>query len=182
MSTPDTVPKKSSRIRKWVTPLTMGTFLLTAGTGLGLFFEAEWGFVKPLHEWLSLTLVLGGALHVFDHWKGIRNHLSSPWGKAFVLAGAAFLVLAFLPLGGKDGDLSKRDLGETLSRVPLATLAQARQIPLDTLQARLLAAGFPNAQATSTLEQLAGKDGHKQFEALQATFGTGHEEEEEDEH
>lgn len=181
MSTPETLPvKKSSRIRKWVTPLTMGAFLLTAATGLGLFFEVEGGFVKPIHEWFSLTLVLGGALHVFDHWKGIRNHLSSPWGKAFVAAGAAMLILGFLPLGGKEGHLSSRDLGETLSRVPLTTLAQAREIPLDTLQARLAAAGFPGAQATSTLEQLAGKDGHKQKQALQAAFGTGHDEADED--
>lgn len=183
MTSPEaTLPaKKSSRIRTWVTPLAMGAFLLTAGTGLGLFFEVDWGFVKPLHEWLSLTLVLGGALHVFDHWKGIRNHWSGTWGKAFVLGGAVFLVLGFLPLGGKETELSKRDLGKTLSRVPLATLAQAREIPLDSLQARLKVAGFPGAQGTSTLEQLAGKDGHKQYVALQAAFGAGHKAEEEDE-
>jgi len=184
MSTPETVPagKKLSAIRKWVTPLTMGTFLLTAGTGLGLFFEVRWGLVKPIHEWLSLTLVAGALLHVWDHRKSVLKHLSGTWGKAFVAAGAAILIASLIPFGGgkEGGELSSRALGETLERIPLAQLASARDLPVDSLVARLKAAGIPNASATSTLAQLAGSDRHLRMKALAAVVSGPQNEEDDD--
>lgn len=183
MSTPETAAavKKFSSIRKWVTPLTMGAFLLTAGTGLGLFFEVRWGLVKIIHEWLSLTLVAGALLHVWDHRKSVLKHLSGTWGKAFVAAGAALLIASLIPFGnGKGGQLSSRDLGETLERIPLAQLAAARNLPVDSLVARLNAAGIPNATATTTLAQLTAGDHRLKQHALTAVFAGPQKEEEDD--
>lgn len=162
MSTPETLPvKKSSRIRKWVTPLTMGAFLLTAATGLGLFFEVEGGFVKPIHEWFSLTLVLGGALHVFDHWKGIRNHLSSPWGKAFVAAGVAMLVVAVLPAPERTPWPSMAKMNDALGRATVAEVARLGNVPADSVLAGLKAGGCRPGTMQDTVAALCrdGKDG-----------------------
>ena len=172
--------KKSSRIRKWSTPLIMGAFLLTALTGLGLFFEVKWGAVKPLHEWLSLTLVLGGVLHGIDHWKGMRNHWAGTWGKAFVIGAALIAGFAFLPLGGKQEHPSGRAMEESLSRIPLSTLAMTRSLSVDSLQARLVKAGFASVTPASTVEQLAGNDRAKRNKALNALMKDSKGEEEED--
>lgn len=181
MNIQETAPKKFSRIRKWATPLTMGTFLLTAGTGLGLFFEVEWGLVKPIHEWLSLTLVAGGLLHVWDHRNSVLKHLSGTWGKAFLAGGAAILIASLIPFGGaKETHLSSRDLGETLERIPLAQLAQARDLPVDSLVARLSAAGVPNASPTSTLAQLTAGDRHLRMQALAAVVSGPQKEDDDD--
>ncbi|MEN9353136.1 MAG: hypothetical protein RL318_461 [Fibrobacterota bacterium] len=188
MITPESAPspKKFSSIRKWVTPLTMGTFLLTAGTGLGLFFEVEWGLVKPIHEWLSLTLLAGALLHLWDHRNSVLKHLSGTWGKAFVAAGALILIGALLPITGgeeeeEDEHRPNREIAQTLERIPLASLATARNVPVDSLVIRLNAAGIANATPSSTVEQLAGRDQHLKTKAMAAIFPGSKNEEEEDE-
>lgn len=39
--------------RNWATPLTIGSFLLMAVTGLLMFFHLDTGLNKAAHEWLG---------------------------------------------------------------------------------------------------------------------------------
>jgi Domain of unknown function (DUF4405) len=163
MNTPEAAPsgKKSSPIRKWVTPLTMGTFLLTVGTGLGLFFEVNWGFVKPIHEWLSLAFVAGGALHAVDHWKGISKHWSGWWGKSFVIAFALILGFSFLPLGKKEPWPSMQKMTDALGNASVQEVAKLAGVPTDSVTIRLARAGFAGATPATTILTACGgtKDG-----------------------
>ena len=43
--------------RNWVTPITAGAFLLVGVTGVLIFFPADSGANKFVHEWLSLVLL-----------------------------------------------------------------------------------------------------------------------------
>lgn len=47
-----------------VTPITAGAFLLSAVTGMLIFFHADSGAKKFVHEWLSWVLLAGAGLHV----------------------------------------------------------------------------------------------------------------------
>ena len=52
----------------------MGAFLLTAVTGVLLFFEAGVGMVHVAHEWLSWALVLGVFAHVATNWASFTTY------------------------------------------------------------------------------------------------------------
>jgi len=158
---PATPVKKASRMRKWATPLTMGAFLLAAGTGLGLFFEVRWGFVKPIHEWFSLALVAAGILHGMDHWKGISKHWSGWWGKGFVIAFALILGLAFLPGGKKEPWPSMQKMSNALGNASVQEVAKLAGVPTDSVTIRLARAGFAGATPATTILTACGgtKDG-----------------------
>lgn len=42
--------------RRWATKLTIGSFLLMAGTGILMFFELDQGVVLVVHQWSSWLL------------------------------------------------------------------------------------------------------------------------------
>ncbi|TNF37111.1 MAG: hypothetical protein EP329_03990 [Deltaproteobacteria bacterium] len=167
-------PQKRFRLRTWSTPLTVGAFVLTAGTGLGLFFGLHGGLVQVLHEWLSLAFVLGGLLHFLDHWKSVQVHWRRLRGKALMLAGVAALVIAFVPLGGDapGGRVSPQATIQTLARVPLPALAEARHEPLTDLKARLEAAGIDMGDGTGSLAEAVGSDRARLNQALAAVLSS----------
>lgn len=42
-----------NKLRAWVTPITIGSFLLIGVTGLLMFFKVPGGLIVIAHEWLS---------------------------------------------------------------------------------------------------------------------------------
>ncbi len=67
--------------RNWVTPVTAGAFLLSAVTGVLIFFHVETGANKFMHEWLGWVLLGGAALHVVANLGGLKSHLATVRGK-----------------------------------------------------------------------------------------------------
>ena len=53
------------KLRSWVTPITIGSFLLLGVTGLLMFFKVRGGLIVVAHEWLSPIFVVGACLHIF---------------------------------------------------------------------------------------------------------------------
>ena len=69
--------KNVSRMRKWATPITIGAFILSAATGIMLFFKLDLGLTKVVHEWLSWLLVAGTIFHVIANWRFMTSYLGS---------------------------------------------------------------------------------------------------------
>ena len=65
-------------IRKFATPLTMGAFLLSAVTGVLMFFHLDTGLNKAAHEWLSWAMVIGVALHIAVNYRAFSLYLKKP--------------------------------------------------------------------------------------------------------
>ncbi len=100
-----TLPASSKAItlsRQWVTPLLAGSFLLSAVTGILLFFKIHLGLIKPFHEWLSWILVIASVLHIILNYAPLCKTLTPRLGKIIVVIFALLTLGILLPLGGDD--------------------------------------------------------------------------------
>lgn len=157
--------------RDWATPLTIGAFLLSAVTGVLLFFHLDTGLNKAAHEWLGWAMVAGVALHAAANWKAFARHLGTGWGRALVGGFALLTALSFLPAGGGGGESPARLTMGAVSRAPIAALAPLVGQDAEALLQRLRAAGFPAENAQQSIVSLAGGDREAQGRALAAVFG-----------
>ncbi|MDD2465948.1 MAG: DUF4405 domain-containing protein [Desulfobulbus sp.] len=90
---------KQTLSRKWVTPFTLGAFLLSAVTGILLFFKVHSGLIKPTHEWLSWLLVIAAVLHIVLNYRPLLKTLTQPLGKTLMVIFVLLIGVSFLPLG-----------------------------------------------------------------------------------
>jgi hypothetical protein len=88
-------------LREWVTPLTIGSFIISAVTGIVIFFHIRIGLVRPAHEWLSWLLVLGGIIHIITNWKPFIRYSSKPISAGIIAVFLILCVLSFVPIGEK---------------------------------------------------------------------------------
>lgn len=158
--------------RNWVTPVTAGAFLLSAVTGVLIFFHADTGANKFVHEWLSWVLLGGVALHVLANLGGFKSHLATARGK--LLLGVFVLVLAvsFIPLGGTDDPPFMQPI-RSLSQAPLTTLAQVAKITPAQLRDRLVQAGLQPVSDEQSVSELVGPDMKQQMRVLGAILADG---------
>lgn len=119
------------RLRSWVTPITIGSFLLLGVTGLLMFFKVRGGLIVAAHEWLSPILVVSASLHIWLNWGAVRANLSRARGIAIVGLFAALLVFAITP--GKEVEKRAREhdwehghVQEVIGRKAAGVLLQAR--------------------------------------------------------
>jgi hypothetical protein len=155
--------------REWITPLTAGAFLLSAATGILIFFHIDSGANKFVHEWLSWALVCGVVFHVAINFKVLIKYLSTRRGMLIVGIFVAILAVSFVPLGKKDEPPFILPI-RALSQVPLTTLAQVAQISPQELMGRLSKAGIQPPSDQHKLSDLVGNDTRKQIHILHAVF------------
>lgn len=143
--------------RNWVTPIAGGAFLLSAVTGVLIFFHLDSGLNKLAHEWLSWLLLGGVVLHVVANLAAFKRHFTSRIGAGVMGAFAVLLAVSFVTVGTKREPPFMASV-RALSDAPLTTLAQvARQSP-EQVKAVLAAEGLPVVSGTQSLGELAGPD------------------------
>lgn len=152
--------KGNAMKRYWITPLTMGAFVLTGVTGLLMLFKVRSGLVTPVHEWLSLALVIGGVLHVIDHWTGIRKHLDGKWGKGFVAGALVLIALAVWPWSaGEEHERRSNPAEVILAKATVAQLAVISGATTESVIAGLERAGAKDVAAERTIGAVAEASG-----------------------
>lgn len=110
------------------TPLVSGACIISAVTGLLLFFDFETGLVEPAHKWLGWLLLSGILLHLVLHRKQFTAYLSSKPTTAVIGTGVVVALLSVYPGSGeKENEGGKEPLGKlsayALSSSSLETLA-----------------------------------------------------------
>lgn len=152
--------------RNWVTPLTAGAFLLSAVTGVLIFFHVETGANKFVHEWLGWVLLGGAALHVLANFGGLKSHLATTRGKWVIGVFVLVLAASFIPLGGADEPPFVQPI-RALSQAPLSTLAQVAQTTPENLRDRMVKQGLQPTSDQQSLSDLVGTDIKKQMHVLE---------------
>jgi hypothetical protein len=153
--------------REWATPLTIGTFLLSAVTGIAIFFHIDTGLAKWSHEWLSWLLVGAAVLHVVANFGGFMRYFFEAKGLILMGIFTVLLVLSFVPLGGARSQPPFVAPIRALSQAPLPVLAQVAKITPEELRARLAKAKLPAPTSDQqTLADLAGPNVRKQAHIL----------------
>ncbi|MCA9656986.1 MAG: DUF4405 domain-containing protein, partial [Myxococcales bacterium] len=155
------------------TPMVAAAFVITALTGVLLFFHLGERLFKQLHEWIGLAMVVGAALHIAGNWKAMVATLRRPpqWVfAALALVTAAAFVVPQLSgdagPGGKGGKAAQRLLQQALLSAPLDQLAPVLQATPDELAADLKEAGFTVAGTDASLTKIAGASDRPPREAL----------------
>jgi peptidoglycan/LPS O-acetylase OafA/YrhL len=158
--------------REWVTPVTAGAFLLSAVTGVLIFFHVDSGANKFVHEWLSWVLLAGAGLHAAVNFRALQRHLATRRGQLLVGLFLLALAVSFVPVGGQTEPPFVAPL-QALARVPLATVAQVAGLAPEQLLVELDKAGVKAESAQQSLADLVGPDRRRQVRVLGTLFGAG---------
>lgn len=156
--------------REWVTPLTMGAFGLLAVTGILMFFHADTGLNKVVHEWLSWLLVAGVAGHAIVNFPALKRHLASTTGRVVLGGFALVLALSFAPVGGSDEPPFVAPI-RALAEAPLPVLAQVAKTTPAELRERLARQGYAATDDAATVRALVGPDTKQQVRVLRGVLG-----------
>lgn len=158
--------------RKWVTPITAGAFLLSAVTGVLIFFHLDSGADKPVHEWLGLLLIAAAILHVTANFAGLKLHLATLRGQLLIGAFVIVLLVSFTFIGNESGEPPFVQPIRALAQAPLTTLAQVAQVTPKELRTRLSQAGIESTSNAQSLSELVGVDTRKQMQVLGTVLTT----------
>jgi hypothetical protein len=151
--------------REWITPITVGAFLLTAVTGVLLFFHVGMGMNKLAHQWVSLILTAVVVVHMAINLNVLKKYLSQRKGQVLVGVFVLLLGLSFLPLGQRQ-EPSFAPSVRALAQVPLNTLAQVAGTTSEQIIERLQQAGLAVQSDQQSLRELVGNDLRRQVHVL----------------
>ncbi|ACF11619.1 conserved hypothetical protein [Chlorobaculum parvum NCIB 8327] len=164
-----------ANIRSWATPLVTGALLISAVTGVFLFFEFEKGLVKPVHEWLGWLLVAGVVFHVIANWKAFTGYFSKKLAMSIIGLCAVVTVVSAMPfLGDKEHENGKRVArasAKMLESSSLETVALVVKQQPDELMAKLRNNGFAVDAPSQTIAGIASANGKSPSELLGALIG-----------
>ena len=152
--------------RPWITPLIIGSFLVSAVTGIVIFFHLDTGLVKPAHEWLSWIMVLAVLPHVLLNMLPFKRYFKQKIGLWIMGISAVVLALSVLsPGGGAAKDPGFAPPIRALAKAPITVLAQVAGTSTEDMKARLQAAGYTVTDVQQSVADLAGGE-------LRAQIGT----------
>ncbi|WP_066154402.1 DUF4405 domain-containing protein [Hydrogenophaga pseudoflava] len=150
--------------RPWITPVVMGAFLLSAVTGVLMFFHLDSGLNKTAHEWLSWAMVIGVGLHVLLNMPAFKRYLKQTTGRVVIGAFALVLALSFIPAGGSSGsEPGFAPPVRALAKAPISVLAQVAGTSTEDLKAKLQAQGLTVTSDQQSVADLVGPDLRKQI-------------------
>lgn len=180
-------PKPRSRgpfatfMNKFGTPFTTIFFLISTVTGVALFFHWGPGAFHPMHEWLSMVLLLAFALHLIKNWiplinYGRRGLLYIPLIIGVVACAYFFIQPSSKPAGNRQVAFG---LMAMVSKTSLTHLAPLCHTDDEGIINRLKAQKITVSSPDDTVEQIAKQNGRNTNEVLLALMsgggGAGHE-------
>ncbi|MBI5924076.1 MAG: DUF4405 domain-containing protein [Aquabacterium sp.] len=158
--------------REWATPLTIGAFILMACTGILMFFHADLGLHKEVHEWLGWIMVAGVVAHALANFSVFKRYFAKPAALAIIgsfvviLLGSAFIQEEE---NGKGGNPGRRATTAVLN-APISDIAPLAGQSAQAMLADLQKAGFKIDSPSQTLISVTGPEQSNQFKALAVIF------------
>ena len=146
----------SRLINQFATPLTAGLFVVSAISGVALFFHWAPPAFHGMHEWLSLVLLAPFALHVYKNWRPLLGYLE----RGTLVLPLAIALVAALPFiasgvtGHNRGNLAFR-LIPLLTHARLSDLAPVLKTTPDALMTALKKRGLTVRASNETIEAVA---------------------------
>lgn len=156
-------------VRTWATPLTIGSFIPMAATGILMFFHIDRGIISGAHQWLSWLFLIGLVGHIMANFRSFTNHLKSRWVRTSVSVFAIILVASFFTWGARTGGQLLAAIENDLVSAPLSTLAVVVRTAPNVLEHRLETHGIV-ARKEQTIRDIAGNSPGKQLQVLKLVF------------
>jgi hypothetical protein len=159
-------------INRFATPLMTGLFVVSAVSGVALFFHWVPGAFHSMHVWLSMVLLLPFVLHVCRNWRSLLAYAKR--GTLVVSLVASVLVAVPFAVsgtsgGGRGGNPAFR-VTALMTQARIADLAPVLKITPDALISTLQQRGYQAQSADQTLDEVASASGKEGSEALFAVI------------
>lgn len=159
----------SKIMHRLATPLTTGLFLVSAVSGVALFFRWLPGAFHTMHVWLSMVLLVPFVFHVWRNWRSLlgyarRGALVAPLVLCLVVA-LPFAVLGLGDGGRRGGNPGFRAVA-LMTQARLSDLAPVLETTPDTLLAILRQRGYQARSADETLDAIAATSSKQPSEVL----------------
>lgn len=155
--------------KEWATPLTIGSFVLIAATGVLMFFHLDTGLNKVAHEWLGWVMLAAVALHGAQHLKSLKRHFTRPGALALIGVFVSLLAASFISPPGKPDKPPHILAAQAVLDAPIDQVAALAGKDTPTLLAQLQSAGIP-AAADKSLRAASGTERDRQMKALGIVF------------
>ncbi|WP_133487754.1 DUF4405 domain-containing protein [Aliiroseovarius marinus] len=160
-----------STLRKWATPLTVGSFLVMGVTGTLMFFHMNTMLGKVIHEWAGWLMLIGVGAHILLNWRALTTYFKRPLAMWIMGVGAALTVATMLPIGGA-GEPPIRSMVMAVTQADEATLMALSGHDLQEGRMLLSEAGV-ELQPGQSLADATGGDFGLQSAAMSALFASG---------
>ncbi|MBL3568592.1 DUF4405 domain-containing protein [Rhodovulum sulfidophilum] len=160
-----------SLLMRYATPSIIGLFLVSLVTGTALFFHVGPSAFHGIHEWLSMVLILGFALHVWRNWRPMLAYMK---GKPLAVSLVVSLLLSavfFLP-GRSEGGPPVFGLAAQVMAHSATEVAPALGTTPDALIARLTAAGYTVGGPDQPLAEIASASGRSTMDLAATLIGS----------
>ncbi|HPE60276.1 MAG: DUF4405 domain-containing protein [Thiothrix sp.] len=147
-------------LRNWATPLTIGSFIISALSGIIIFFHINIGLVRPAHEWLSWFMILGVGLHMVLNWRSFKGYFKKPVPLAVIGVFVVLTIASLLPLnsgGGEGGNprATSMKLMRLMESAPVSLVAEMAGTRPDALLEQLRAKGIQVDNTGQTVSDIA---------------------------
>ena len=160
---------RNLNIRRWSTPLIIGTGIFVAITGLTMFFITEDPF-KFAHELVGIGFAVAIVLHISSNWRPFKRYFSQR-------SAVSIITLAWLIAIGLVTTSAILDNGESeeliinqIEQTPIALLAPVVGMDVSELVDQLGDDGFVVDNPEMSIEQLADKHSADTDDVLLSVF------------
>ncbi|MFT8807242.1 DUF4405 domain-containing protein [Gluconobacter sp.] len=159
-------------MNRYGTPLTTGFFIVSAVTGVAMFFHWAPIAFHPIHEWLSMVLLAPFILHLVKNWTSLVNYarrrtLFVP----LIIAFAACVPFFFQGPGGHSGNRRTASIAlPVLEHAPLSEIAPLIHMDGEGLVHRLQSKGYTVGSVEQTLGDIAKASGRPVNDAVVAAL------------
>jgi hypothetical protein len=154
-ASPARIPALKHFMHRYGTPLTAGLFLVSAVSGVALFFHWSSATFHRMHEWLSMLLLAPFALHMVKNWKPLLAYAK----RRTLLMPLLLCVVVAVPFALTAGKSRARNPAfQTVALMTRATLEELAPIigtaPEDLLR-KLQARGYKANSTRDTPSDIA---------------------------
>ena len=165
-------------LARWGTPLIYWSFIITAVTGVLLYFRVHAGPTEVLHIWIGFLMIAALIPHIARNWKAFLTYFTKrPLYVALIVTLAISGAFAYPTLfgsepraGGPPGLRSAMAVTAQLSAAELDALAPVLKTDSAGLVAKLAAAGVTVSDPGATLKSIAEANGRTANDLLAVLF------------
>jgi hypothetical protein len=99
--------------RTWVSPVVALSFAAVGISGVLMLLEVRFTGMKTLHEWVGVTLVASGTVHLLLNWKALLGYLRNRSAIAALAAVAVLCLVLFFAVSGESPERRRPPVGPT---------------------------------------------------------------------
>ncbi len=169
-------------INKWGSALIFVSFVVTAATGVLLYFRIRIGPIEELHIWIGFLMIAGALPHIVRNWHQFVGSFRRPafyGGLALTAVLCIFLSLPTFLRGETAGESGRPDIGSAIAisravaNASLSDLAPLAKTDANGLIDKLSGMGVTVSDPGASLQSLAKSSGKSAEQMAAALIGGG---------